>query len=116
MSYAYLGSRPWTTDYAHAENVLRLREDLRTPAGAVMASPLAISMLDMALLNVESTHIRALTQVDIAIVDCAIDVDRVWLAGGITANARSQLFTEAQMCDADDARRHIGFGRAEKYE
>jgi hypothetical protein len=112
MSYAYLGSRPRAIDRTHAENVLRLRPDLRTPAGAVTAAPLAIAMLDAAVVNVESMHVHAVTQVDVSIVDCAIDVERVLLAGAITAAARSQLFTEAQIRDADDPGRQIGFGTA----
>jgi hypothetical protein len=112
MSYAYLGSRPQAVDRTHAQNVLRLREDLRTAAGAVTAAPLAIAMLDAAIVNVESMHVHAVTQIDVTIVDCAIDVDRVLLDGAITAEARSQMFTEAQICDADDRGRHIGFGTA----
>jgi len=45
MSYAYLRSRPRAIDSTHADNLLELRADLRTPAGAVMAAPLAIAML-----------------------------------------------------------------------
>ena len=112
MSYAYLGSRPHAIDRVHAENVMRLRGDLRTSAGAVTAAPLAIAMLDAAVVNVESVHVRAVTQVDITIVDCAIDVDRVLLDGAITAEARSHLFTEARIRDADDSGRQIGFGSA----
>lgn len=112
MSYAYLGSLPRVIDRTHAENVLRLREDLRTAAGAVTAAPLAIAMLDAAVANVESMHVRAVTQVDVTIVDCALDVERVLLAGAITAEARSQLFTEARISDADDSERQIGFGSA----
>jgi hypothetical protein len=112
MSYAYLGSRPRAIDRTHADNVLRLREDLRTPAGAVTAAPLAIAMLDAAVVNVESIHVRAVTQVDVTIVDCAIDVERVLLAGAVTAEARSQLFTEARINDTDDSGRQIGFGTA----
>ena len=91
---------------------MRLRGDLRTSAGAVTAAPLAIAMLDAAVVNVESVHVRAVTQVDITIVDCAIDVDRVLLDGAITAEARSHLFTEARIRDADDSGRQIGFGSA----
>jgi hypothetical protein len=112
MSYAYLGSRPRVIDRTHAENVLRLRADLRTPAGAITAAPLAIMMLDAAMVNVDSTYVRTVTQVDVNIVDCAIDVDRLLLAGAITAEARTQLFTEARICDADDSNRQIGFGTA----
>ena len=112
MSYAYLGSLPHATDDTHAENSLLLRDDLRTPAGAVMAAPLAIAMLDAAVANVNSMHVHAVTQVDVNVVDCAIDVERVSLAGAIAAESRSQLFTEATICDADDPDRKLGFGTA----
>ena len=112
MSYAYLGSRPRAIDCTRAENVLQLRADLRTPAGAITAAPLAIAMLDASVVNVESMHVRAVTQVDVSIVDCAVDVERVLLAGAITAEARTQLFTEARIRDADDPGRQIGFGTA----
>ena len=94
MSYAYLGSRPQAIDSTSAENVLDLRSDLRTPAGAVLAAPLAIAMLDAATVNVESTRVLAVTQVDIDIIDCAIDVGQAHLAGRITTEMRSQLFTD----------------------
>lgn len=112
MSYAYLGSRPQVIDRTHAENALWLRDDLRTPAGAITAAPLAIAMLDAATANVESMHVRAVTQVDVSIVDCGLDVDRVLLAGAITAETRSQLFTEARIVDADHPERQLGFGSA----
>ncbi|MCW2517205.1 MAG: hypothetical protein JWR11_6247 [Mycobacterium sp.] len=112
MSYSYLGSSPQAIDRTHAQNVLRVREDLRTSAGAVMAAPLAIAMLDAGVVNVESLHVRAVTQVDVTVVDCALDVERMLLAGAFTAEARSQLFTEARIVDADDPERRIGFGTA----
>jgi hypothetical protein len=112
MSYAYLGSRPRAIDGRHADNVLRLRQDLRTPAGAVLAAPLAIAMLDAAVANVESMYVHVVTQVDVTVVDCAVDIERVLLSGAITAEARSQLFTEARISDADHPERRIGFGSA----
>ncbi|MGV0793255.1 hypothetical protein [Mycolicibacterium sp. XJ1819] len=112
MSYAYLGSRPRVVDSTSAENVLELRSDLRTAAGAVLASPLAIAMLDTATANVESMRVQAVTQVDVDIVDCAMDTRRARLAGRVTTEMQSQLFTEARICDADDPGRHIGFGTA----
>lgn len=112
MSYAYLGSRPRALDSMNAANVLDLRSDLRTPAGAVLASPLAIAMLDAATVNVESMRVLAVTQVDIDIIDCAIDTRQAYLAGKVRTEMRSQLFTEARIHDADDPSRHIGFGTA----
>lgn len=112
MSYTYLGSRPQAIDSTRAENVLDLRSDLRTPAGAVLAAPLAIAMLDTATVNVEGMRVLAVTQVNLNIVDCAIDIRQAYLAGQITTEMRSQLFTEARIDDADDPDRHIGFGTA----
>lgn len=112
MSYAYLGSRPEALDSTSAANVLDLRSDLRTPAGAVLAAPLAIAMLDAATVNVESMRVLAVTHVDVDIVDCAIDTRRAYLAGKVTTEMRSQLFTEARIRDADHPDRHLGFGTA----
>ncbi|MCV7282395.1 hypothetical protein H7J88_22440 [Mycolicibacterium flavescens] len=112
MSYAYLGSRPQAVDSTRAANELVLRDDLRTPVGAVLAAPLAIAMLDAATVNVESMRVHAVTQVDLDIVDCAIDTRRAYLAGRVTTEMRSQLFTEARIFDADDPSRHLGFGTA----
>ena len=60
MSYAYLASRPRAVDRTHAENLLEIRPDLRTPTGAALAAPLAIAMLDTAGINVDPVNILAL--------------------------------------------------------
>ncbi len=65
MSYRYLASAPRPIDRTHAENLLRIRRDLRTPGGAMLAAPLAIAMLDAAGVNVDPVNILALTQVNI---------------------------------------------------
>ena len=112
MSYTYLRSRPRAIDSTHADNLLELRADLRTSAGAVMAAPLAIAMLDAATINLESMKVQAVTQVDVDIVDCAVDVRETLLTSQITTEARSQTFTEARIDDADDPGRSLGFGTA----
>jgi hypothetical protein len=112
MSYAYSKSRPQAVDSTSAENVLKLRSDLRTSVGAVLAAPLAIAMLDAAAITVDSMKTLAVTQVDLDIVDCAIDVREAMLAGHVSAQARSQVFTEARIYDVDDPARRIGFGTA----
>lgn len=112
MSYSYLRSRPRAIDRDHAENLLEIRPDLRTPAGAVRAAPLAIAMLDTAGINVDPVNILALTQVNVDVVDCAVDVPEVFLAGKVTTEARSQIFTEARIFDAGKRERGIGFGSA----
>ena len=112
MSYAYLASAPRAVDRTHAENMLPIRPDLRTPAGAMLAAPLAIAMLDAAGVNVDPVNILALTQVNLTLIDSGVGVSVAHLAGHVTAEARSQIFTEAAIYDASDRERPIGLGTA----
>jgi acyl-coenzyme A thioesterase PaaI-like protein len=112
LTYRYLASRPRWIDRTHADNQIRLRPDLRTSAGAVLAAPLAIAMLDTAGINVDRIWILALTQIDVEILDPAVDVGEVLVVGQVIKEARSQIFTEARIYDGDDQDRPIGFGTA----
>jgi hypothetical protein len=53
MTYRYLASRPRLIDRTHAEGLMEIRPDLRTPAGAVLGAPLAIAMLDVAGITID---------------------------------------------------------------
>jgi hypothetical protein len=77
----------------------------------MLASPLAIAMLDTAGVNVDPVNILALTQVNIAIVG-GVGIDEVFLAGNVTAEARTQIFTDATISDARDPKKLIGVGSA----
>jgi hypothetical protein len=112
MSYRYLGSAPRAIDRTHAENVLRIRRDLRTPGGAMLAAPLAIAMLDAAGVNVDPVNILALTQINITVIDHGCRIEKAFLAGRIATEARSQIFTEVAIHDADDREKLIGLGSA----
>jgi acyl-coenzyme A thioesterase PaaI-like protein len=101
ISYRYLASRPW----------LLMRRDLRA-SGGVLAAPLAIAMLDAAGINVDPIHVLALTHIDLQLLDPALDVREVHLHSHVTREARSQVFTETTMFDADDQNRAVGFGTA----
>ena len=112
MSYAYLASTPRAVDRTHAENLLRIRRDLRTPGGAMLAAPLAIAMLDAAGVNVDPVNILALTQVNLTVIDHGSRIDKAFLAGRVATEARSQIFTEASFYDAGDREKLIGLGSA----
>jgi hypothetical protein len=112
MSYRYLASAPRAVDRTHAENLLRIRRDLRTPGGAMLAAPLAIAMLDAAGVNVDPVNILALTQVNITVIDHGRGVDDVFVAGRVATEARSQIFTEASFYDSGDRETLIGLGSA----
>jgi hypothetical protein len=112
MSYAYLASAPRAVDRTHAENLLHVRRDLRTPAGAMLAAPLAIAMLDAAGVNVDPVSILALTQVDITVIDHGRRIEKAFLAGRVATEARSQIFTEVAIYDAGNRDKLIGLGSA----
>jgi acyl-coenzyme A thioesterase PaaI-like protein len=112
MSYRYLASRPRPLDDHHAEGLMTLRPDLRTAADTVLAAPLAIAMLDVAGITIDRRWITALTQIDLAVLDGASDVGEVFLTGRVIREARTQIFTEATIFDAEDRDRVIGFGTA----
>jgi len=112
MSYAYLASAPRAIDRTHAENLLHLRRDLRTPAGGMLGAPLAIAMLDAAGVNVDPVNILALTQVNITVIDHGGHIDDVYVAGRVATAARSQIFTEASFYDSGDRQMLVGLGSA----
>jgi acyl-coenzyme A thioesterase PaaI-like protein len=111
ISYRYLASRPRALGRNHAENWLLLRHDL-CGTGGVLAAPLAIAMLDAAGINVDPINVLALTHIDVHVLDPAVDVREVHFRSHVTREARSQVFTESTMFDADDPDRAIGFGTA----
>jgi hypothetical protein len=112
MSYRYLASAPHPIDRTHGENLLHIRRDLRTPAGAMLAAPLAIAMLDAAGVNVDPVNILALTQVDITVIDDGRSIDDAFVAARVATEARSQIFTEASFYDSDARERLVGLGSA----
>ncbi|MGZ8812742.1 MAG: hypothetical protein ACXWZI_01835 [Mycobacterium sp.] len=112
MSYRYLASAPRAVDRTHAENLLHIRRDLRTVAGAILAAPLAIAMLDAAGVNVDPVNILALTQVNITFIDHGRQIDDVFVAGRVATEARSQIFTEASFYDGADREQLVGLGSA----
>lgn len=109
ISYRHLASAPRPIDRTHAENELRLRRDLRTPTGAMLAAPLAIAMLDTAGVNVDPVNILALTQVNVTVTHHGQNLDRVYVAGRVATEARSQIFTDAEFRANG---RTVGFGSA----
>jgi hypothetical protein len=112
VSYRYLGCSSVVRDDAHAEGYMRLRRDLRSPAG-LLAAPLAIATLDTAGINIDRRYHLALTHVEVAIVDAGAGVEAVRVLGTVVREARTQVFTEARVEDADNPSRPLAFGTAD---
>jgi acyl-coenzyme A thioesterase PaaI-like protein len=112
VSYRYLGCSSVLRDDTHAEGHMRLRRDLRTPAG-LLAAPIAIATLDTAGINIDRRYHLALTHVEIALLDAGAGVEAVRVLGSVVREARTQVFTEARIEDADDASRTVAVGTAD---
>jgi len=112
VSYRYLGCSSVVQDRSHAEGQMRLRRDLRTPAGP-LGAPLAIAALDTAGINIDRYHHLALTRIDVHIFDAATDVETVRINGSVLREARTQVFTEATIHDRDDPRRTVASATAD---
>ncbi|MGV0079110.1 hypothetical protein ACRU13_09925 [Mycobacterium colombiense] len=71
-----------------------------------------MAMLDVAGITIDRHWILALTQIDMAVLEDASNVGEVFLAGEVIKEARSQIFTQVRIYDAEDRSRAIGFGTA----
>jgi acyl-coenzyme A thioesterase PaaI-like protein len=91
---------------------MRIRRDLRTPAG-LRGAPLAIAALDTAGINIDRFHHLALTRIDVHVFDDGAGLEEVRIAGTVLREARTQVFTEATIEDGSDARRVVAFATAD---
>jgi acyl-coenzyme A thioesterase PaaI-like protein len=112
VSYRYVGCSSVLRDRTHAEGRMRLRRDLRTPAG-LRGAPLAIAALDTAGINVDPYYQLALTRIDVHLFDDGAGVEEVRVVSTVLREARTQVFTEARVEDHADADRLVGFATAD---
>ena len=112
VSYCYLGCSSVAHDADHAEGRMRLRRDMRTPAG-LLAAPLGIAALDTAGINVDPVHILSLTRIDVHVLERASDVGEIRVVGRVVRRARTQVFSEARIEDAAQPERVIGLATAD---
>jgi acyl-coenzyme A thioesterase PaaI-like protein len=110
ITYRYVGCQSVLHDRQHSTGHMRLRSDMRTPAG-LLTAPVAIAMLDAAGNNIDRYYHLGLTQIDVHMFEPAANVNRMRIASTVVREARTQLFTEARFED-DASGRTIGFGSA----
>jgi acyl-coenzyme A thioesterase PaaI-like protein len=110
VSYGYLGCSSAVVDPAHAVGHMRIRRDMRTGSGALLAAPLAIAMLDTAGISIDGTYHAACTHVDVHLWDPGRPTGVVRVDGAVVREARSALFTEARFVDPERPERALGLG------
>jgi hypothetical protein len=80
---------------------------MRTPA-APLTAPLAIAALDAAGNSMDRYYKIAITHVVVDVFDPMPDVEWIVLHSTVVREARTQLYTDAQIVAADDPQRVIG--------
>ena len=109
ISYRYLGTYSEYRGRHEAEGWVKIRSDMRGPAG-LLAAPLGIALLDTAGINVDPLAVVSPTRIDMHVFEPAPDVEEVHLDGCVLREGRSQFFTEARLTDAADRSRLIALG------
>ncbi len=110
ISYRYFGTQSVLHDRHHSTGSMPIRSDMRVPGGMLMA-PIAIGMLDAAGNNIDRLYHLGLTQIDVHLFEAGEGVKRVGFDSEVVREARTQLFTEARICD-EAGGRILGQGTA----
>jgi acyl-coenzyme A thioesterase PaaI-like protein len=110
MTYRYLGTHAEATDRHHALGRMRMRSDLRGPAG-LQAAPLLILVADTIGILDDAIAVPAPVHFDLAILDDGAGVEEVRCIGEMIHEGRSQLFSVAHLVDAADESRVLAVAR-----
>ncbi len=110
MTYRYLGTHAHAIDRHHATGTMRLRSDLRGPAG-LLAAPLVILIADTVGILDDAIAVPAPVHFDLSILDDADGVHEVLCIGEMFHEGRTQLFSRARIVDADNPDRVVAVGR-----
>jgi acyl-coenzyme A thioesterase PaaI-like protein len=109
VCYRYVGCSSTALTRDTAEGGMRIRADLRT-GGGLLVAPLGIALLDTAGINVDAIGQCAPTRIDVSVFGPAHDVEAVRIFGEIVREGRTQMFTQGRFEDAARPGRVIGFG------
>jgi acyl-coenzyme A thioesterase PaaI-like protein len=110
MTYRYLGTHAEASDRHHATGRMRLRSDLRGPAG-LHAAPLLILVADTIGILDDAIAVPAPVHFDLAVLDGGDGVEEVRCIGEMVHEGRSQLFSVARIVDAADESRVLAIAR-----
>jgi acyl-coenzyme A thioesterase PaaI-like protein len=107
--YSHIGVSSRVTGEGAAEGTLRLRDDLRGPAGP-LAAPLIVMVLDSAATATLPLASAIPTRVDVEVFGVACGVDTLRLCGWVRRRGRSQIYYDARIEDAAESGRLVGHG------
>jgi acyl-coenzyme A thioesterase PaaI-like protein len=107
--YSHIGVSSQRSGEGAAQGTLALRDDLRGPAGPLVA-PLIVMVLDSVATATLSLASAIPTRVDVESFDAASDVEALRLHGRVRRRGRSQIYYDARIEDAADPGRLIAYG------
>jgi hypothetical protein len=107
MTYRYLGTQVDVEGGAR-EGGMRLRRDLRNPAGGLLASPLSIALADLGGVAGDAVGVPAPVMTSVHLLDAGRGVRAIRVIGGGTPGRRGKTLSfggTALVVDADDRAR-----------
>lgn len=111
MTYRYLGTRADAAAIGHSEGGMRIRRDMRNPAGGLLAAPLSIAFADAAGVSGDATGVPAPISSSVHLLDPGHGVEAVRVRGWALHSGRTIGFSHAEVSDASDATRILALLR-----
>jgi acyl-coenzyme A thioesterase PaaI-like protein len=112
LSYRYLGRSHSSLNSGPVDNTMRLRHDMRNPAGGIMAAPLCIASPEGGGLS-DDTSVPNPVIHSLQILDDARDVQRIEVVSQVLKQGRQMAFSRSRIVDADHPERVIALTEGE---
>jgi hypothetical protein len=106
LSYRYLGRNHGSLNDGPIDNTMRLRHDMRNPAGGIMAAPLCIASPEGGGIS-DDVGVPNPVIHSLQILDDARDVQRIEVVSQVLKQGRQMGFSRSRLVDADRPERVI---------
>jgi hypothetical protein len=112
LSYRYLGRNHGSLNAGPIDNTMRLRHDMRNPAGGIAAAPICIASPEGGGLADDVAVPNPVIQ-SLQILDDARDVARIEVVSEVLKQGRQMGFSRSRIVDADNPARVIAITEGE---
>lgn len=112
LSYRYLGRRHGSLDKGPVDNTMKLRHDMRNPAGGIMAAPICIASPESGGISDDTTVPNPVIH-SVQVLDDARDVARIEVLSEVLKIGRQMAFSRSRIVDAANHDRVIAFTEGE---
>lgn len=112
LSYRYLGRNHSSLNTGPVDNTMRLRHDMRNPAGGIMAAPLCIASPEGGGIS-DDVGVPNPVIHSLHVLDDGRDVARIEVVSEVVKHGRQMSFSRSRIVDADRPERVIAFTEGE---